>query len=525
MPRSYRFVLTMLGLSVILGQASGCAVVRRRIQARATARAEERQVTTPAPGVVSGEIPTSSAGQVPGPTAEIAYSGAPPPAFGMLAVVAGGVRYLSEDQTIALVADSGGRYMRINLRWGVSEARAGELSFNTDNDRKIALIENAGLRLFPVLSVGQGWMNDNRAGDNSRSYPPDDLSTVWSDQFGYSPSYYNFVFQFFSHYRGHFDYVVIENEANSAIFWGGTADEYVRLIKTAYKAIKSADPDVTVADSGFVSTVWGLCIAEDYLRTGLLPRDQVVEMMIAYYSAETSNLRIQSAADLDRTLEDARIQEQCRRVNVMLGNMGGSVDAINFHFYEDYRVMRYVVDWIRLRTQRAGYAPGVITHEIGQRGPDAAFAAGEAHARAVFKKLITGLSLGLEGMVWFSADTIGTRAPSPDKLGLFGDGGSIRPAARTFKLVAETLGAGYRFKTALASGPSLFHYVFEDAGNAPSLEAVWTEGGGQTLSLAAPPGRTQAEVTDYAGRAQTLAVSNGSVQLTLGDAPVFVAWR
>lgn len=448
--------------------------------------------------------------------------------LGLLAVVPGTSGSTSSPEALRASASIGARYLRVNLDWSVSEPQPGELSFSTPNDRKIRLIEQAGLRVFPTLYVGRGWMNgsppSNQQG-GSRSYPPNDLTAEWSEAYGYSPSYYQFVFQFFSHYRGHFDYVAIENEANSQLFWGGTSEEYVRLIKTAYKAIKSADPNVTVADSGFVSNVWGLCIADDYLKTGLLPREVVVEMMIAYYSSETSNLRIQSAADLDQALGDARIQEQCRRVNVMLGNMAGSVDAINFHFYEDYRVMHFVVDWIRLRTQRAGYSPGVITHEIGQRGPDVAFAEGEAQARAVFKKLITGLSLGLEGMVWFSADTIGTRAPSPDKVGLFGEGGTVRPAARTFKLVSETIGAGYRFKTAVASGPSLFHYVFEDAGNDPNLEALWTEGGGETPTLTAPPGKTQAVLTDYTGRTQTLAVINGSLQLTLGDAPVFVAWR
>lgn len=519
-----RAAITAVALTLLVGSLSACAVVRRRLAARATARALPDLTATVVPGEGPAEIPTGGP-EAQIPTVELTGPGAPSPAFGMLPVVARGAGFLSQEDTVALAADSGAEYLRVNLEWAISEPRAGALSFNTDNDRKIELIESAGLRLFPVLTVGKGWMNSDRRGDDSNSYPPDDLSQDWDEQHGYSADYYNFVFQFISHYRGHFDYVVIENEANSAIFWGGTADEYVRLIRTAYKAIKDADPNVRVVDSGFVSNVWGLCMAMDYLSTGVRPRAQVVEMMKAYYSAETSRLRIRSESELDQALNDPRIQEQCRRVNVMLDNMGGSVDAINFHFYEDYRVMHFVTDWIKLRTQRAGYNPGLVTHEIGQRGPDVAFAESEQHAKLVFKKLITAMSLGLEGVVWFSADTVGTRAPSPDKIGLFGEGGTVRPAARTFKLVVETIGEGYRFREARSAGPSLFHYLFENDRQEIRLEALWSESGQQSVALAAPAGASQATITDYAGASETVAASDGSVQVTVDDAPIFVVWR
>ena len=456
------------------------------------------------------------------------YSHTSPPSFGILAVIPGSSGSTSDPVAVAAVADSGARYMRVSLDWAISEPQAGQLSFDTANDRRIRRIERAGLRLFPTLYVGRGWMNGNPPSNReggSRSYPPNDLTLVWNEQYGYSRGYYNFVYQFFSHYQGHFDFVAIENEAHSKIFWGGTANEYVRLIKTAYKAIKAADPAVTVVDSGFVSIVLGLCIADDYLKSNLMTKEEVESFAVAYYSTETAKIQIRSTSDLYQALNFPRIQEQCQRITYMIDNMDGAVDALNFHFYEDYRTMHFITDWIRYRTDRAGYSPGLVTNELGQRGPNKIFAESDLHAQEVFKKLVTSLSLGLEVVVWFSADTIDTGALSPDKVGLFVSGGGKRSAAQTLKLIAQKIGTEYRFKTSLASGPSLFHYVFEDSDGAPKLEVIWTEDGGETITLSAPTGISQAIITDYSGRHQVLVVNGDSVPLNLSDAPVFVEWK
>jgi hypothetical protein len=461
--------------------------------------------------------------------APLATPTAPVPAFGLLVIIPDETRSTSDAGALQAAADSGARYLRAALEWAIAEPAPGQLSFDTRNDRRIASVEAAGLRLFPTLYVGRGWMNGNPPDADhggSRSFPPDDLSATWDDASGYSPSYYNFVYQFVSHYRGHFDYIAIENEANSKLFWGGTEDEYVRLLKTAYLAIKAADPHVRVTDSGMVSSAWGLCMVADYLASGRMSREAALALAIEYYAAESATQgRIQTAVDVERELNRDRTQEQCRRIGYILDHSGGAVDAFNFHFYEDYNAMRLVAEWVRARLKAAGYSAGMLTHELGQRGLDTAFAESEAQAQSVFKKLVTGASLGLEVMVWFSADTINTDAPSPDKVGLFNPDGSPRLAAQTFQRVAETLSAGYRFDHAPMTGPSWYHYVFADATGGLTLEALWAEGASRTVTLAAPTGYTTAVVTDYLGQTQTLAVRQGAVTFTLTAAPVFVRWQ
>jgi hypothetical protein len=146
------------------------------------------------------------------------------------------------------------------------------------------------------------------------------------------------------------------------LFWGGSPEKYVRLIKTAYKAIKAADPNVMVVDSGFVSSTLGLCIAQDYLEADLKSKEEVTELAIRYYSEETGRIKIRSAADLEKALGNPKLGEQCQRITYMLENMAGSVDAVNFHFYEEYGSLPVVVEWLQMKT-RAGYSP-LVTNEL-----------------------------------------------------------------------------------------------------------------------------------------------------------------
>ena len=447
------------------------------------------------------------------------------PGLGILAVIPGSSGSTSDPTVIAAAAAAGAQYVRISLDWSVSEPEPRQLSFETQNDFRILRIEQAGLRVFPTLYVGRGWMNGTPSGrqeGESRSFPPGDLSNLWDPAFGYSQDYAGFLHQFFSHYRGHFDYVAIENEASSMLFWGGTPDEYVRLLKTAYTAIKSADPDVQVIDSGFVSAIGGLCMIRDLRDSGAKSDQELLQIAREYYSSETGRFQPDTSADLEAYLENARVQEQCERVSFILQEMDGAVDAINFHFYEDYRALPPMVAWLATRLGRASPNPSILTNEMGQRGPDVAFAQSDAHAQAVFKKLITGLSLGLEAMVWFSADTIGTDAPSPDKVGLFGEGGSLRPAAEAFRVVSQVLSTGYQFDRAIFEGPDVYHYVLVEPGSGTQLHALWTEAGPQLHTVSLAPECPRATITDYSGESRTVQPQAEGITFLLDD-PVLVA--
>jgi hypothetical protein len=428
---------------------------------------------------------------------------------------------LGWNNTVNLVDELGHGQFRLPITWGVSEPLPGQVHFDTTTDRQIADIEALGMRPMLSLLIGTGWMNSQPAQAGSRSYPPSDLSTIWHPEYGYSRSYYTFLKQFFAHYQGHFDYVAIENEANNPIFWGGTLEEYTRVLRTAYKAIKETDPNVQVMDSGMVSGGWGLCIARDWINSGLHSEDEAIDMVLQYYrrAALTGVFTITTPYEVRLWLAQPFIQQGCEELELALSRIGGSVDLLTFHFYEDFSTMHYVTEWLDRRLALAGYVRPKALNELGQRGY-LNYATGVEYARDVFKSFTTALALDLDSIVWFSGDMTDQAIAE-----MFGDTGGWREAAYTYQLMLNTIGAQYRFDSAVASGPDLYHYIFQDTTNGrPMLEAAWAEGDAQIITFHAPYGVTSAVVTTYRNEQTTYPVLGGQLTLTIIE-PVFIHWQ
>ncbi|MBI2977120.1 MAG: hypothetical protein HYY33_09230, partial [Chloroflexi bacterium] len=182
MRASRYFAIKLVFVLVLAGVLSGCGFIRRRLLGASTPPGETgggEGVTAPAP--TTNNVPALVGTPVPVGTLPVLFPSAST-GWGVLAIIPGGSGSISDAASIAAVASAGSRYMRVNFDWDISEPQAGQLSFNTQNDSKIAAIEGAGLRVFPTIYVGRGWMNGNppdaRSG-GSRSFPPDDLGTVW----------------------------------------------------------------------------------------------------------------------------------------------------------------------------------------------------------------------------------------------------------------------------------------------------------------------------------------------------------
>ncbi|MBI4315277.1 MAG: hypothetical protein HY679_05025, partial [Chloroflexi bacterium] len=420
----------------------------------------------------------------------------------------------------ALIAGLHVPYSRISIDWPTSEPTQGNITFNSANDIAIAVTEAAGLRPILSLFIDQGWMNGQTGEAPSQSYPPSDLTQTPDPTTAYSPSYYNFVYQFVLHYSGHFDYIAIENEENSSTYWGGTADEYVRVVKTAYKAIKDADPNVKVMDGGMVSSSFGLCIANDWITGGLTAPDAAYAAVVDYSrDAVSTGSSVLATPDLVASaLSQSSTQASCAFTTSVLANLGGAVDLLNFHFYESADVLHLVPEWLQRRMSLAGYSVPIFSNEMGQRGT-LAYASTEQYARNVFRKLVTANSLGLQGVVWFATDTVGTSTPAPDKISPFNPDRSRRPAADTFQLVVDTLLGQYRIAQSLSSGPDLYRYLFQRLSDSTfSLEAAWSiTDTGAPVGFTTPTGATTANFTDFTGQAHSQDVSGGTVLATGGD--------
>ncbi|MDQ2982447.1 MAG: glycoside hydrolase family 5 protein [Actinomycetota bacterium] len=136
------------------------------------------------------------------------------------------------------IAASGARWVRLDLYW----TRFQPDGPNTYNGPYLALVDRAvnqatarGLGVLGVLQNTPAWANGGR-GPNT---PPTDVY-----------DYARFAEWAADHFKGRVSAWEVWNEENISRFWTGSAAQYVQLLKAAYPAIKTSDPDVPVVFGG-----------------------------------------------------------------------------------------------------------------------------------------------------------------------------------------------------------------------------------------------------------------------------------
>jgi len=138
---------------------------------------------------------------------------------------------------------AGAGYSRIILRWDVIQP-AGPADWKPANvpDPAIAAELDAGREVVAVLIGTPTWASA-QGGQSSRDVP---------DMFHWE----QFVRRMAQHYRGRISHWIIWNEpdvwdtAHPGSTWAGTEEDYYRLLRTAYLAIKGVDPDQEVLLAG-----------------------------------------------------------------------------------------------------------------------------------------------------------------------------------------------------------------------------------------------------------------------------------
>lgn len=143
----------------------------------------------------------------------------------------------------AAATEAGAGYTRIILRWDVIQP-AGRDDWKPANvpDPLIEAELAAGRQVVAVLIGTPAWAATNPA-DGARSVPDMD---AWAA----------FARRMAQHYRGRIDHWIIWNEpdvwdvTHPGSTWAGSVEDYGRLLKTAYLAIKDADPALGVSMAG-----------------------------------------------------------------------------------------------------------------------------------------------------------------------------------------------------------------------------------------------------------------------------------
>jgi hypothetical protein len=377
---------------------------------------------------------------------------------------------------------------------------------------------------IPTIKIGTGWpaRQDGRSHRKNTSLPPNDLREHWDPQWGYSKSYYRFIYTFVAHYSDDLKAIIIENEMNAPRFWAGTKEEYVRVLKTAYLAAHRAKPGIIVMDGGIASGALGPVM----IREMIASRPSEPEAVLAYanqFFAKTKSRRFRwnSLGELRKWANREFLNVQHDRINYYLANSAGARDWLAIHYYEDVRFLDDVVRWIRSKLSEEERSIPIAITEYGIRNLDPEYDPGGVdQASEVCKKLVTGLSLEMKLMVWYSL-----KEDALDKVGLLNGDGSWRPAARAFEFLAGKIGRELQFAEASEEGISPRRFVFTHRLN-PSrkLEVLWSEEAPVRVALEGNLLPGGAAAYSVVGEPMVLRERDGVYSIEVTSVPVYLEY-
>ncbi|HVM95420.1 MAG TPA: hypothetical protein VMT89_03475, partial [Candidatus Acidoferrales bacterium] len=366
----------------------------------------------------------------------------------------------------------GAQQARIDIVWSDLQHTDGTFDFRIADNRFSAVAGDAGARpmqALPTIYVGRGWMTCDQpceqlfaSGTCERESPfckpvcaccqrcpntpslsevPKDLSSDPDPQFAFSRSYYQFVQAFTDRYRDRLSVVAIENEANNGTYWNVGRDPdnslYLRLLATAYKAVKDTEPSIQVTDSGLASTLLGLCVAKYRLEVEQRPAQEVYDFVQLYTSRWTNAVdppaQLPPLASVDDLVGYLQSFADCAPLENLVASE--SVDVWNFHYYESERTVAEVVQYFAARdAEHQRQQRPLLANQISCR-PQMLDDANE-QARCLFRNLIAVESTGVLSASWFGIS---------DQIGVvpWDQAGNEQPAARAYRFVATTLGGGF----------------------------------------------------------------------------------
>lgn len=144
--------------------------------------------------------------------------------------------------------NSGIKWTRINFRWRDVEREKGEFDFS-GMDASVEHLRKDGVGILAILASPPDWHRrvpqnykpiESGAHKGWGDFPPNDLN-AWGE----------YVYQAVKHFKGKIKYFEIWNEPHFDLFFnGGTADDYVALLKVAYTQAKKANPDCRIVGLG-----------------------------------------------------------------------------------------------------------------------------------------------------------------------------------------------------------------------------------------------------------------------------------
>jgi hypothetical protein len=275
----------------------------------------------------------------------------------------------------------------------------------------------------------------------------------------------------------------IENEVNAQQYWAGTPDQYQELVRAGAAAIRRADPEARVVDSGISSVAMGMGIADRLVKAGR--GADAVAAYQAYFARRVGTRgkqipQVDDEAGLRAALGNpvnVRNLAYVAATEKLLGD--GVVQVRQLHFYEHPDGITALLDHLQASTPKD--VP-VEAWEVGrfEKSADAEAAAVADEMTKVVSRLAAG---GITEIVWLPlAYNPDNRAGAEVRYGLLDPDGTERQAGRA---LAGLAGAARGATASRVSQDGLDGVAF--SGDAGTKMVLWSASAAVPVDLPAKP--------------------------------------
>jgi hypothetical protein len=373
---------------------------------------------------------------------------------------------LPQEPWLSLAWDAGMRINRTQLSWRDVEPEPGVWTWEA-KDIELQPFVDKGFHLHAILTLPPDWAKANPNG-----LMPRNLNLPWDHPENY---WGRFAYATAEHFRGRIHSYEIWNEPD-AEYWEGSAAEYYQLLRTAYQAIKAADPNAIVVMAGMAL----------YLEPDFFP--EVVRLAREDPEGPAHN-HFFDAVSLHIYADAERIYHEVRNARALLDGLGLFNQTI----------------WVT-ETQIPLWGEGG-----GPGEPNTGYATAEEAGWYVVESMANALAGGAERVMIFRFTDERIAVP----FGLIRNDGSLRPGYTAFK-VGATFFADTVEATREENGDLVIVRMTKENGG--RVTVFWTRSG----HAARFPVEAQAEAglfVDAWGQVWLAEPTDGTYEIELAPAP------
>ncbi len=391
-----------------------------------------------------------------------------------------------------LLGDLGVGWIRVPVTWSQVQPRPS--SHNWDKVAEAVASQartRPGMRAMVTLEAKSPWAGRQMAVEvrEKATVPPRDLD-----------AYYQFVHGIASRGRGVVDCWQIENEMESRHWWAGTSGDYLALLRTAHRAVRSADPGAKIAVGGFTSqTMTAGALLDAGESKGEIARQ----------------LGFGEIRGRDTSEVEAGLRRSLAFVDDVFANGRDYFDIVDIHLYHSYETIPLRVEWLRGKMRENGCEKPIWATEVGGPDPLVVSHNEQVQAQEVVKRVALALASGVERVFWLGLTEMDDQGERFNRMGLVTIGGRRKPAFRAYQLVVRKLDdVEYGESLNVPAGHGL---QFQRQGQ--PLWVLWADHGAR---LRLETGRPSVLITYLNGREERRSTVGGSLMLDLTADPIFV---